>query len=52
MPADKIPDFIAKLGHTDDAAVLFAPLQPLAPYFAKTRFERVKDVLNGKVPTG
>ncbi len=32
IPADMIPDFIAVLGFTDDAAVLYAALRTVAPY--------------------
>jgi len=31
MPADKLTDFIAGLGHTDDATVRFAASQTLTP---------------------
>ncbi len=32
VPIDLIPDFIATLGFTDDAAVLFAAIQTVAPH--------------------
>jgi len=32
VPIDMIPDFIATLGFTDDAAVLFAAIQTVAPH--------------------
>ena len=32
VPTDLIPDFIASLGFTDDAAVLFAAIQTVAPH--------------------
>jgi len=32
VPVDLIPDFIATLGFTDDAAVLFAAIQTVAPH--------------------
>ena len=32
VPADLIPDFIASIGFTDDAAVLFLAIQTVAPH--------------------
>lgn len=32
MPADVIPDFIAALGYTDDAAVLLAAIRAVSPH--------------------
>jgi uncharacterized membrane protein YkvA (DUF1232 family) len=32
MPADVIPDFIALLGYTDDAAVLLAAIRAVSPH--------------------
>ncbi len=52
MPADMIPDFIAGLGYTDDAAVLFAAMQTLAPYIRESHFACAKDFLDSKPPAG
>jgi len=49
VPVDLIPDFIATLGFTDDAAVLFAAIQTVAPHIkeghriqARTALRRLK----------
>ena len=49
VPVDLIPDFIATLGFTDDAVVLFTAIQTVAPYIkedhrlqARTALQRLK----------
>jgi uncharacterized membrane protein YkvA (DUF1232 family) len=52
MPADMIPDFIAGLGYTDDAAVLLAVVQTLAPYIGEAHLARAREFIDGKPPLG
>lgn len=42
MPADAIPDFIAALGFTDDAAVLFAAWRAVGPEIKDHHRERAR----------
>lgn len=46
-PADMIPDFIAALGYTDDAAVLFAVTRLLGAHITDGHRERAKQFLGG-----
>lgn len=50
MPVDAIPDFIAGLGFTDDAAVLFAAWRAVGPEIKDAHRERARAVLEGGVP--
>jgi uncharacterized membrane protein YkvA (DUF1232 family) len=45
VPTDLIPDFIATLGFTDDAAVLFAAIQTVAPHVKDDHRVRARDAL-------
>jgi uncharacterized membrane protein YkvA (DUF1232 family) len=45
MPADMIPDVIAALGFTDDAAVLLMAVQTLAPHIKSRHVERARAFL-------
>ena len=40
LPADAIPDFVAALGYSDDAALLLGTLRLFAPYVADRHFQR------------
>jgi uncharacterized membrane protein YkvA (DUF1232 family) len=50
MPADMIPDFIAGLGYSDDAAVLLAVLRALSSHIGEAHVARARDFLAGKPP--
>lgn len=50
MPADLIPDFIAVLGFTDDAAVLAAALRTLAGHIRPEHQERARRELEDAIP--
>jgi uncharacterized membrane protein YkvA (DUF1232 family) len=45
MPADMIPDVIAGLGFTDDAAVLMMAVKTLAPHIKSSHVERARAFL-------
>jgi uncharacterized membrane protein YkvA (DUF1232 family) len=45
MPADMIPDVIAGLGFTDDAAVLMVAVKTLAPHIKSSHVERARTFL-------
>ncbi len=45
VPADMIPDFIAGLGFTDDAAVLMAAVAAVAPHIKPHHRQRAHDIL-------
>lgn len=45
MPADLVPDFIAGVGFTDDAAVLFLALQAIAPHITPEHLEQARAAL-------
>jgi uncharacterized membrane protein YkvA (DUF1232 family) len=45
MPADMIPDVIAGLGFTDDAAVLMMAVKTLAPHIRSSHVERARAFL-------
>jgi len=42
MPADAVPDFIALLGFTDDAAVMMAALQTVRTHLRPDHYERAR----------
>ena len=48
LPIDMIPDFVAGLGFTDDAAVLFAAMSTLSPYLNETHTARARAFLDGE----
>ncbi|HEX7037301.1 MAG TPA: YkvA family protein [Pseudomonadales bacterium] len=50
MPADLIPDFVAVLGFTDDAAVLAAALRTLAGHIRPEHKERARHALEDAIP--
>ncbi len=50
-PADVIPDFIAGLGFTDDAAVLVAAIKAIGSHLRPEHRERAREAL-GKGDTG
>lgn len=52
MPADMIPDFIAGLGYSDDAAVLLAVLRTLSPHIGEAHVTRARDFLADTPPVG
>ena len=45
MPADLIPDFIAGIGFTDDAAVLLLALQAIAPHITADHLDQAREAL-------
>ncbi len=47
IPTDMIPDFIAALGFTDDAAVFYAALRMVAPHIKDQHRDRARDALDG-----
>lgn len=51
MPADAIPDIVAGLGFTDDAAVLFAVWRAVAPEIKDRHRERAQAKLESHHPT-
>jgi uncharacterized membrane protein YkvA (DUF1232 family) len=46
MPADMVPDVIAALGFTDDAAVLMMAVKTLAPHIKSSHVERARAFLD------
>ncbi len=46
VPTDMIPDFIAVLGFTDDAAVFYAALRMVAPYIQNQHRARARAALD------
>ncbi len=46
MPIDMIPDFIASLGYTDDAAVFYAALRTVAPHIKDRHRARAREALD------
>ena len=51
VPADAIPDFIAGLGFTDDAAVLFAAWRAVGPEIKDHHRERARATLADGLPS-
>ena len=51
MPADVIPDFIAGLGYTDDAAVLFAAIKAIRDHLHPEHRDKARKFLE-KEPRG
>ena len=51
LPTDLIPDFIAGLGFTDDAAVLFAAWRAVAPHITDRHRDRARRALDPDAPT-
>lgn len=47
VPTDMIPDFIAVLGFTDDAAVFYAALRVVAPHIKDRHRDRAREALDG-----
>ncbi len=47
IPVDMIPDFIAALGFTDDAAVFYAALRTVAPHIQTHHREQARRALEG-----
>ncbi len=47
IPTDMIPDFIAVLGFTDDAAVFYAALRMVAPHLKEPHRDRAREALDG-----
>lgn len=45
MPADVIPDFIAGLGYTDDAAVLIAALKAISNHLRPEHRDKARKIL-------
>ncbi len=48
MPVDLVPDFIAALGFTDDAAVLYMAVNKVRQHIRPEHRERAKDFLNNR----
>jgi uncharacterized membrane protein YkvA (DUF1232 family) len=48
LPIDMIPDFIAGIGFTDDATVIFAALSALSPHISEAHFARARGFLDGE----
>lgn len=48
VPSDMVPDFIAGLGYTDDAAVLFTALRTIGPAITEDHRERARDALSAE----
>ncbi len=46
VPVDMIPDFIAALGFTDDAAVFYAALRIVAPHIKDRHRDRAREALD------
>ena len=46
IPTDMIPDFIAVLGFTDDAAVFYAALRTVAPHIKDQHRDRAHEALD------
>lgn len=47
MPVDVVPDVLAAVGFTDDAAVLMMAIQILAPHIKRSHVERAQAYLAG-----
>ena len=47
MPVDAVPDFIALLGFTDDAAVLMAAVQTVRANLRPDHYDRARETLAG-----
>ena len=45
LPSDVIPDFIAALGYTDDAAIMFAALKAVQAHMGESHRERARRFL-------
>jgi uncharacterized membrane protein YkvA (DUF1232 family) len=45
MPIDAVPDFIALLGFTDDAAVLMAAIQTVRANLRPDHYDRARETL-------
>lgn len=46
MPADAVPDFVAGIGFTDDAAVLLAAWRAVAPKIRENHRERARAAMS------
>jgi uncharacterized membrane protein YkvA (DUF1232 family) len=47
MPVDAVPDFIALLGYTDDAALLMAAIQSVRANLRSDHYDRARETLDG-----
>jgi uncharacterized membrane protein YkvA (DUF1232 family) len=47
MPVDAVPDFVALLGFTDDAAVLMAAVQTVRANLRPDHYDRARETLAG-----
>jgi uncharacterized membrane protein YkvA (DUF1232 family) len=47
MPADAVPDFIALLGFTDDAALLMAAVQTVRTHMRPDHYAKARETLAG-----
>lgn len=45
LPTDAVPDFLAGLGFTDDAAVLLAAIRSVRPHITDDHREKARDAL-------
>jgi uncharacterized membrane protein YkvA (DUF1232 family) len=51
MPVDAVPDFVALLGFTDDAAVLMAAIQTVRVNMRPDHYDRARETLKGLGPS-
>ena len=52
VPADVIPDFIAGLGYTDDAAVLIAAIKAIRDHLRPEHRDKAREFLEKQPPGG
>ena len=50
LPADMVPDVIAWLGFTDDAAVLYAAIRTISPHITDEHRERARATIDRIAP--
>lgn len=48
LPADVVPDIVAMIGFSDDAAVLLMAMNALGPHIKKTHIERARNYLDSE----
>lgn len=52
MPADLLPDFLAAIGFSDDATVLFAAVQAVRANLTPDHYARARAALEDAAPAG
>ncbi len=50
MPIDLVPDILAGIGFSDDAAVLMLAIQALAPHIKPHHIDRARETLERDIP--